>query len=114
MEKNLIALRIADQLLLRGVSFEQKKMFGGFCFLVDDKMLLGANHQHKLMVRIDPIEETSLLEKHPAAQVMIHGNRPMPGFLFIEPEGFEHDSELEFWIDKCLEFNPRAKSSKKK
>ena len=45
---------------------------------------------------------------------MIHGGRPMTGYLFIAAEGFDHDSDLECWIDKCLEFNPKAKASKKK
>lgn len=38
----------------------------------------------------------------------------MKGFLFIEPDGYDTDEDLEFWIGKCLEFKPRAKSSKKK
>lgn len=40
--------------------------------------------------------------------------RPMKGYLFVEPEGFDFEEDLEFWIDKCLAFNPEAKSSKKR
>jgi TfoX/Sxy family transcriptional regulator of competence genes len=113
MDKTITAQRIADQLLLRGVVFEQKKMFGGICFLVNDKMLVGANRDGKLMVRVDPVED-AVLSQRAEVEPMVHGGRSMPGFLYIEPDGFEEDTELEFWLEKCLEFNPRAKSSKKK
>jgi hypothetical protein len=45
---------------------------------------------------------------------MIHGGRPMTGYLFIQPEGYDMDEDLNFWVKKCLEFNPLAKASKKK
>ena len=32
----------------------------------------------------------------------------------VIPNGFDSDNELDFWIQKCIEFNPEAKASKKK
>ena len=29
----------------------------------------------------------------------------MRGFLFIEPEGFDLDNDLDFWLEKALYFN---------
>ena len=29
----------------------------------------------------------------------------MRGFLFIEPEGFDSEKDLDFWIEKALYFN---------
>jgi TfoX N-terminal domain len=113
MDKTITAQRIADQLLLRGVVFEQKKMFGGICFLVDDKMLVGANRDNKLLIRVAPEEDAALLQRAEVTPMM-HGDRSMPGFLYVESAGFEEDKALGFWLDKCLEYNPRAKSSKKK
>ncbi|WP_202903812.1 hypothetical protein [Neotamlana nanhaiensis] len=40
--------------------------------------------------------------------------RPMKGYIFVTPEGFDLDSDLEYWIQLTLNFNPIAKSSKKK
>ena len=40
--------------------------------------------------------------------------RPMKGFLFVEPIGTDIDKDLEYWVKLALEFNPKAKSSKKK
>ncbi len=38
----------------------------------------------------------------------------MKGFVFISAEGVDEDQDLEYWIALALEFNPKAKSSKKK
>jgi hypothetical protein len=40
--------------------------------------------------------------------------KPMSGFLFVEAEGVDMDKDLEFWVQQCLDFNPLAKSSRKK
>ena len=31
--------------------------------------------------------------------------RPMKGYIFVIPEGFDMEADLEYWIDKVLEFN---------
>ncbi len=113
MDSNHItAARIADILTLKEIAYEQKRMFGGDCFMVDDKMLMGT-YKGGIMARVDPAEETTLAQRSGAAP-MIHGGRSMPGFLMVSAAGFEDDSDLEFWVKKALEFNPKAKSSKKK
>lgn len=40
--------------------------------------------------------------------------RPMKGYVFIGPEGTDMDDDLAYWIQLALDFNPLAKSSKKK
>ena len=108
----LLLDRMRNILTARKVTWTEKRMFGGDCFMVDDKMLIGT-YKGGIMARIEP-EEAEELTKRPGANQMIHGGRPMTGYLFIEDEGFDQDHDLEFWIVKCLEFNPKAKSSKKK
>lgn len=29
----------------------------------------------------------------------------MRGFLFINPQGFDAESDLDYWVEKALEFN---------
>ena len=104
--------RIRNVLKTRNVHWMEKRMFGGDCFMVDDKMCFGT-YKGGLMARVAP-EEIDELAMREGAEQMIHGGRPMTGYLFIEAEGYDADADLEFWIDRCLAFNPRAKSSKKK
>ncbi len=94
------------------VTFEEKKMMGGICFLVDDKMCVGLN-QDNLMARIDPeIYEVALTRK--GCKEMDFTGRPMKGFVFVGADGIDTDKDLGEWVQLCLDFNPKAKSSKKK
>jgi len=93
------------------VPFLAKKMFGGICYLVDDKMCTGVMKQN-LMVRIDPSRNEELLRK-PGALPMDFTGKSMKGFILVSPEDIDMDEDLDFWINLALEFNPVAKSSKK-
>jgi TfoX/Sxy family transcriptional regulator of competence genes len=93
------------------INYEDKKMMGGICFLVNDKMCLGVV-KDKLMARIDPLAMDDALLK-PGCREMDFTGRPMKGFVFVEPEGVDMDRDLEYWIRLALDYNPKAKSSKK-
>ena len=104
--------RIRTALLAQSVEWREIQMFGGHCFMVDEKMCLGT-YKGGLMARVGPDAAEKYVEHTGAAQ-MIHGGRPMKGYLLVEPDGFEDDADLKFWIETCLAFNPQARSSKKK
>jgi len=104
--------RISNILSRRKVDPSGKKMFGGYCWMVDDKMCFG-HFRGGLMARVGPEALEELAEREGAEQ-MINGSRPMKGFLWIDPSGYDLEEDLEFWIDRCLAFNPFAKASKKK
>lgn len=107
-----LADRIRQVLVEKRVQSQERKMMGGLCFMVDDKMFIGIT-KNNLMARINPdIYEQSLQKK--GCKEMNFTGRPMKGFVFIEPEGIDLDEDLEYWIQLCLDFNPLAKSSKKK
>lgn len=36
------------------------------------------------------------------------------GFLFISPEGFDNESDLDFWVEKALAFNEMGLKAEKK
>ncbi|MDY8137095.1 TfoX/Sxy family protein [Aquimarina sp. 2201CG5-10] len=100
------------------VNYYAKKMMGGLCFMVDDKMCCGIHYDKKketdlLMARIgEKAFEKAILKE--GCQPMDFTGRPMKGYVFVTPDGFDLDVELEYWIELCLEFNPLAKRSKKK
>ena len=108
----LLLDRMRNILTIKNIKWTEKKMFGGDCFMVDDKMLIGT-YKGGIMARVDPEKIDDFANRHGAEQ-MIHGGRPMTGYLMISEEGFDSDADLDFWIQKCLDFNPKAKSSKKK
>jgi TfoX/Sxy family transcriptional regulator of competence genes len=108
----LLGERIANVLQKMGVSYKEKRMMGGLAFMVDDKMCVGVVKDN-MMARIDPEIAQSALQKH-GCKPMDFTGRPMKGFVFIEPGGTDMEDDLEYWVELALEFNPRAKSSKKK
>lgn len=107
-----LAERIRIKLNKKGITFEEKKMMGGLTFMVNDKMCMGIVRD-TLMARIDPEICEQALSKQGCREMDFTG-RPMNGFVFVDLEGLETDEDLEYWIQKCLDYNPKAKSSKKK
>jgi TfoX/Sxy family transcriptional regulator of competence genes len=93
-------------------SLEEKKMFGGLAFMVNGKMCLGVM-KDEMMVRLDPDLFEQALSKR-GAKIMDFSGKPMKAFLFVEQEGMDTNKDLKYWIDLALEYNPRAKASKKK
>ena len=106
-----LADRIRVILKEKQVSFDERKMMGGICYMVNDKMCLGIVKSN-LMARIDPELYEQVLSKKGCREMDFTG-RTMKGFVFVEPEGIDMDQDLDYWIQLCLDFNPKAKSSKK-
>ena len=107
-----LANRVRQSFAAQNVAYIEKRMMGGLCFMVDDKMCVGV-HEERLMVRIDPEAYESALHRKGCMPMDFTG-RPMRGFVFVEPEGLATKRDLSSWLEMALEFNPRALSSKRK
>ena len=91
---------------------------GGLCFKVDEKMLCGIHIDKQtgkslLMSRIGEDAYTQEVEKEECLPMDFTG-RPMKGYVFVQEYGISDDVQLEYWLAKCMAFNPEAKASKKK
>lgn len=106
-----LADRVRDELTAQRASFHELKMMGGLCFMVDDKMCIGVVGD-QLMARIDPEIYNEALSREGASEMNFTG-RPMKGFVFVNEEGTDMDNDLAYWVEQCLDFNPKAKSSKR-
>jgi TfoX/Sxy family transcriptional regulator of competence genes len=91
---------------------KEKIMFSGIAFMVDDKMCISVGPD-RIMCRIDPEKHDQLLEEK-ACRTMVMKGREYKGYLLVNEEDVQRKKELEFWVGLCLEFNGRAKRSKKK
>lgn len=107
-----LADRIRGVLKDKQVSYREKKMMGGLTIMVDEKMCVGVI-KNNLMARIGPDNYETALTK-PGCKEMDFTKKPMVGYVYVEPEGVDMDDDLADWIQQCLDFNPMAKSSKKK
>jgi TfoX/Sxy family transcriptional regulator of competence genes len=91
---------------------QEKKMFGGLCFMVNDKMCLGIQ-QNSLMVRHDPAKYDEVLEKEGCEPMQFTG-KIMQGFVFVDKEVINTNEKLKYWVRLALEYNKIAKPAKKK
>ncbi len=106
-----LAGRIRER--LRGIGLvEEKKMMGGLTFMVNDKMCVGII-KGDLMCRIDPVLHDEAIAKT-GCRTMDFTKRPMSGYVMIDETGLTTDQDFDYWIRLALDFNPRAKSSKRK
>lgn len=107
-----LADRIRLVLREKSIHYYEKKMMGGLTFMVDDKMCVGIL-KDDLMARIHPDEYLESLSRKGCREMDFTG-RPMRGFVLIDPEGTDMDQDLSYWIQLALDYNPLAKSSKRK
>ena len=80
----------------------EKKMFGGLCYLLHGKMFVGIV-KDTLMVRVGPEAYAEALAR-PHAREMDFTGKPMKGYVFVDPGGYESDKELARWVKTCREF----------
>lgn len=107
-----LADRISTFLKVKNVNFYEKKMFGGLCFMVNDKMCVGVV-KDEVMARINPdIYEESLLKV--GCNQMNFTRKPLKGYVFLGDEAIDFDKDLHSWLQLALDFNPLAKASKKR
>jgi TfoX/Sxy family transcriptional regulator of competence genes len=107
-----LAERIRRAFRRRKVAFEEKRMMGGLCFMVDAKMCVGVERS-RLMVRLDPEIYEACLKRKGCAPMDFTG-RPLRGFVYVEPDGLSSEGGLNHWLKLALDYNPRATASKKK
>jgi TfoX/Sxy family transcriptional regulator of competence genes len=80
---------------LPGVS--EKRMFGGVAFLIKGHMSVGIVRD-KLMVRVGPESYDRVLRERHARRMDFTG-KPMKGFVYVVPAGYESDADLQRWVD---------------
>ena len=108
-----LAERIKQNLESRKVKYIEKKMFGGVCLMVDDKMLMGVMKE-QLMARVDPELDAPKALKRKGAVTMDFTGKTMKGFILVDQEAIDMEEDFDYWVSLCLKYNPKAKASKKK
>lgn len=108
----LLADRVREIIAAATDQVEEKKMFGGLSFMVNDKMCVGVKSD-RIMVRIAPEQFDKAMETE-GFEPMVHGGRTMTGFGFVQEDVIRTKKQLQHWVSLALEFNKTAKPSKKK
>ena len=107
-----LADRVREIMATTHKNVEEKRMFGGLCFMVNSKMCLGVE-QERLMVRLDPAKYDEVLEKEGATPMDFTG-KIMKGYVFVDVDALKTNQQLGYWVKLALEYNKIAKASRKK
>jgi len=79
-----------------------KVMFGGVGFLVNGNMACGV-HGENLIVRLSAKEGARALERPHTRPFDLTG-KPMSGWVYVEPEGFAMQADLQAWVDQGVAY----------
>jgi hypothetical protein len=97
----ILAAHIRDT-LSRTTGIEERKMFGGLCFLLHGNLLVGV-WKDALIARLGPGKgEAALREPHVRAFDITR--RPLRNWVVVEPEGVEDDDQLTAWVERAMTF----------
>ena len=107
-----LADRVRERIAVSHKNIEEKKMFGGLCFMVNNKMCVGVEKE-RLMLRIDPVKYEEVMQKEGCTPMDFTG-KPMKGFVFVDTDVLRTKKQLDYWVSLALEYNKIAKASKKK
>lgn len=110
-------LQLADRIRLYlseipKLKIEEKKMFRGLAFMINGKMCVNVSEDN-IMCRFDPVLLEELSERK-GFEPMVMKGKILNGYCYVNPDGYKSKADFEFWIKICLDFNKKAKSSKKK
>ncbi|MEP7106428.1 MAG: TfoX/Sxy family protein [Ferruginibacter sp.] len=107
-----LAYRVREIIAATPRIIEEKKMFGGLCFMVNDKMCVGVETD-RLMVRLDPALYEQVMEKE-GVTAMDFSGRTMKGYVFVAVKSLNTKTKLDYWLKLALDYNTIAKVSKKR
>lgn len=88
-----------------GPDISEKRMMGGICFFLHGNMVCGADRSkegaRRFMFRVGKSNDAAAVL--PMGVPMVLGDRPMPGFYFVEAEECD-DALLRRWLDVALAY----------
>ena len=75
----------------------EKNMFGGLTFLHNGHILVGTKKDGRILLSVGKANNDAALAR-PGATQMVHNNRNMTGFVWVEPDAIEDDDALADWV----------------
>lgn len=90
---------------------EEKRMFGGLAFMVENKMCLTVGAD-RIMCRIDPAIQEQAIKAKGCRTVIMRG-RECKGYVYVDEDKIRNQKDFDYWIGLALAYNKIAKSSKK-
>lgn len=112
---------LADRMRMRFAGdprVTEKRAFGGIMFLLNGNMIGAAKMDGRMLVHVDKADHDELSQRE-GAESMIHNERIMRGFIWVEDYAIESNEDLDGWLtiaERCAASLPpkAAKPAAKK
>ena len=91
----------------------EKTMFGGLTFLLNGHILVGTKKDGRILLSVGKENNDAALAR-PGATQMVHNNRNMTGFVWVEPDAIEDDDDLADWVKAAYGWVSRMPEDKPK
>ena len=101
MKRNETMDHLADRvraLLGHDPGITEKFMFGGLTFLLNGHILVGCKKDGRILISVGR-ENAEAAALRPGATPMVHNNREMTGFFWVEADALEDDDDLKDWLE---------------
>ena len=107
-----LADRVREYLLaFPKLRIEEKEMFRGLTFMINEKMCISVSGNN-LMCRYDPALHEEVAERN-GHQPMIMKGKNVKAIVTFTPLGLKSGKDFTYWVNLCLNYNDKAKASKK-
>jgi TfoX/Sxy family transcriptional regulator of competence genes len=108
-----LAVRVREMLCASaGNKIAEKKMFGGLCFMVRDKMCIVVRAD-SILIRLHPDDFQRAVDNK-TLDPMLHIGRVMTGFGYVSESQLKTKQQLHHWVSLALHYNEQSPSAKKK
>jgi len=91
---------------------KEKKMFSGITFMINEKMCVSSTSKG-LMLRFDPALQEEVKLKKGFRPMKMKGKN-IKGFGYVDETVLKSKKDLDLWIQIALDYNKKAKASRKK
>jgi TfoX/Sxy family transcriptional regulator of competence genes len=81
----------------------EKRMFGGLAFLINGNMAVSASGQGGMLLRVDPADTATLVERPEASRFVMRG-REMDGWLHVDPTSLTTKRQLTSWVARGVRY----------
>jgi hypothetical protein len=81
----------------------EKRMFGGLAFLINGNMAVSASGQGGMLLRVDPTDTATLLQRPEASRFEMRG-REMDGWLRIDSTELVTKRQLKSWVSRGVSY----------
>jgi TfoX/Sxy family transcriptional regulator of competence genes len=88
--------------LIEREGYDEKKMFGGICFLLKGNMACGVLRD-LLIVRVGPGRYAEALAR-PHAALFDFTGRPMTGWVQVSPAGWRREQDFADWVRQGVDY----------